>query len=136
MLDLIPHREPFLWIDRVEEIEAGLRCVASKFVDPAEPFFAGHFPGRPLLPGVFVIEAVAQTAGIMLASVAGAEEKEDPPLLAAVNHFKFLKVIRPGSRLRIETKTLTSVGRMFLVEGTVQVEGEIVARGELSLVGP
>ncbi len=65
---LIPHRPPFLWIDRVEELEPGVRCVAVKFVDPAIPIFAGHFPAKPILPGVLLIEAVAQTAGVMLGS--------------------------------------------------------------------
>ena len=72
---LIPHRPPFLWIDRVEELEPGVRCVAVKFVDPANPIFAGHFPARPILPGVFLIEAVAQTAGVMLGS--GAPQAAD-----------------------------------------------------------
>src|SRR6202789_4669530 len=65
---MIPHRAPFLWIDRVVELEPGVRCVAVKFVDPANPIFAGHFPAKPILPGVLLIEAVAQTAGVMLAS--------------------------------------------------------------------
>ena len=65
---MIPHRAPFLWIDRVEELEPGVRCVAVKFVDPADPIFSGHFPAKPILPGVFLIEAVAQTAGVMLGS--------------------------------------------------------------------
>src|SRR5208337_4151417 len=89
---MIPHRPPFLWIDRVEELEPGFRCVAVKFVDPADPVFAGHFPARPILPGVFLIEAVAQTAGVMLGSVApqGATSVEGKvALLAAVNRFKF-----------------------------------------------
>ncbi len=67
---MIPHRPPFLWIDRVEELEPGVRCVAVKFVDPADPIFAGHFPAKPILPGVLLIEAVAQTAGVMLGSAA------------------------------------------------------------------
>ena len=131
--DHIPHREPFLWIDRVEHVEPGVRCVAFKFIDPAEPFFAGHFPENPVLPGVFVIEAMAQTAGVMLGSATGGA---CVALLAGVNRFKFLKTIAPGSELRIETRTLVSTGKMALVEGTVEVAGEVVARGELSVVRP
>ena len=63
---ILPHRPPFLWVDRVESVEPGVRCVASKRIDPQEPFFAGHFPGEPILPGVFLVEAAAQTAGIMM----------------------------------------------------------------------
>ena len=135
---LIPHRPPFLWIDRVEELEPGVRCVASKFIDPANPAFAGHFPARPVLPGVFLIEAVAQTAGVMLAApvpeAAQAQDSEAVPLLAAVNRFKFLKAVGPGEELRIETRKLTDAGKMAYIEGTVRVAGEIVARGELSVV--
>jgi beta-hydroxyacyl-ACP dehydratase FabZ len=134
---VIPHRPPFLWIDRVEELEPGVRCVALKFVDPENPIFAGHFPGKPILPGVLIIEAVAQTAGVMLGSAAHqAATSADGavPLLAAVNRFKFLKVVTPGQELRIETKKLTEVGKMVAISGTVWVEGEVVASGELSVV--
>ena len=130
---LIPHRDPFLWIDRVEELDPGVRCVARKFIDPALPAFAGHFPSRPILPGVFLIEAIAQTAGVMLGSAAP-PAPEGVPLLAAVNRFKFLKPVTPGQDLRIETRKLTEAGAMAYIEGTVSVDGEIVARGELSVV--
>lgn len=134
---LIPHRPPFLWIDRVEELELGVRCVAVKFVDPANPIFAGHFPARPILPGVLLIEAVAQTAGVMMGSAkpaTGSRTMGQVPLLAAVNHFKFLKPVIPGQELRIETKKLTEVGQMACIGGTVWLGGDIVARGELSVV--
>ncbi len=134
---LIPHRPPFLWIDRVEELEPGVRCVAVKFVDPANPVFDGHFPAKPILPGVFLIEAMAQTAGVMLGSAApqiATGNKEGVALLAAVNRFKFLKPVTPGQTLRVETKTLTALGQMACIAGTVWVDGEIVAKGELSVV--
>ena len=125
----IPHRPPFLWIDRVEELEAGARCVASLTVDAENPIFAGHFPGRPILPGVLLIEAVAQTAGVMLGGAGPAERA----LLAAVNRFKFLRPVTPGERLRIETRTLTQAASMAYIEGTIHVNGEKVASGELSV---
>jgi 3-hydroxyacyl-[acyl-carrier-protein] dehydratase len=134
---LIPHRAPFLWIDRVEELEPGVRCVAVKFVDPANPIFAGHFPAKPILPGVLLIEAVAQTAGVMMGSAAtqtAEQSREGVALLAAVNRFKFLKSVTPGQELRIETKKLTEVGQLVCIGGTVWVGGEIVANGELSVV--
>jgi beta-hydroxyacyl-ACP dehydratase FabZ len=132
---IIPHRAPFLWIDRVEELEPGVRCVAVKFIDPADPIFAGHFPARPILPGVLLIEAVAQTAGVMLGSAAPADKAEGGvALLAAVNRFKFLKPVTPGQELRIETKKMTEAGRMAYISGTVWVNGEMVASGELSVV--
>jgi 3-hydroxyacyl-[acyl-carrier-protein] dehydratase len=131
ILNLIPHRPPFLWLDRVVEIEAGVRCVALKFVDPAEPFFAGHFPGKAILPGVFLIEAAAQTAGVMMGAPSPSAFGER--LLAAVNRFKFLRPVSPGSELRIETRKIAQAGPLVYVEATVEVEGEVVARGELSV---
>jgi 3-hydroxyacyl-[acyl-carrier-protein] dehydratase len=133
---LIPHRAPFLWIDRVEELEPGVRCVAVKFIDPANPIFVGHFPAKPILPGVLLIEAVAQTAGVMLGSATpeAAAGSGGVALLAAVNRFKFLKPVTPGQELRVETKKLTEVGQMAYIGGTVWVDGEMVANGELSVV--
>ncbi len=134
---LIPHRPPFLWIDRVEELEPGVRCVAVKFVDPADPMFAGHFPAKPILPGVLLIEAVAQTAGVMLGSAAQQADANSTgavALLAAVNRFKFLKPVTPGQELRVETKKLTEAGKMAYIAGTVWVGGDMVASGELSVV--
>jgi 3-hydroxyacyl-[acyl-carrier-protein] dehydratase len=134
---MIPHRAPFLWIDRVEELEPGVRCVAVKFVDPENPIFAGHFPAKPILPGVLLIEAVAQTAGVMLGSAApqaDAGARAGVALLGAVNRFKFLKPVTPGQELRIETKKMTEAGRMAYIGGTVWVDGEMVATGELSVV--
>jgi 3-hydroxyacyl-[acyl-carrier-protein] dehydratase len=118
-----------LWIDRVEELEAGERCVAVLNVDPKSPIFSGHFPGRPILPGVLMIEAVAQTAAVML----GAAGPADRALLAAVNRFKFLRPVVPGECLRIETRKLTQTAAMAYIEGTVTVNGEKVAGGELSV---
>lgn len=134
---MIPHRPPFLWIDRVVELDPGVRCVAVKFVDPRDPIFAGHFPAKPILPGVLLIEAVAQTAGVMLGSAApsgSAGTGGQMALLAAVNRFKFLKPVTPGRELRIETRKLTEAGPMAYISGTVSVDGEIVASGELSVV--
>ena len=131
---MIPHRAPFLWIDRVEELEPGIRCVAVKFVDPADPIFAGHFPAKPILPGVLLIEAVAQTAGVMLGSAEPRGVATGVALLAAVNRFKFLKPVTPGQSLRVETKKLSAVEQMACIGGTVWVDGEIVASGEVSVV--
>jgi len=131
---MIPHRPPFLWIDRIEELEPGVRCVAVKFVDPADPIFAGHFPTKPIVPGVLLIEAVAQTAGVMLGSVASQVAGGGVALLAAVNRFKFFKPVTPGRELRIETKKLTDAGQMAYISGTVWVDGDVVASGELSVV--
>lgn len=141
ILNIIPHRVPFLWIDRVVELEVGSRCVALKFIDPAEAFFAGHFPGNAILPGVIIIEAAAQTAAVMLGSAGehlypiGKEPARDPThLLAAVNRFKFLKPVKPGCELRIETKKINELGSMAYVEAKAWIGNEEVARGELAVV--
>ena len=135
--NLIPHRDPFLWIDRVEELEPGVRCVAVKLIHAENPAFRGHFPAKPVLPGVFLIEAVAQTAGVMMGSAAlphSGSKAEAVALLAAVNRFKFLKPVTPGQELRVETRKLTEAGQMVCIEGTVRVGESIVAKGELTLV--
>ena len=130
---IIPHRPPFLWIDRVEELEPGIRCVAWLSVSAENPVFAGHFPARPILPGVLIIEAVAQTAAVMMGSAPPAETM-GTALLTAVNRFKFLRPVAPGTMLRIETTKLTQAGTMVCIEGTVSALGEKVASGELSVV--
>jgi 3-hydroxymyristoyl/3-hydroxydecanoyl-(acyl carrier protein) dehydratase len=131
--NVIPHRAPFLWIDRVEELDPGVRCVAVKWIDPEEPALRGHFPTRPILPGIFLIEAMAQTAGVMLGT-ATPPEPGATPLLAAVNRFKFLKPVLPGQELRIVTTKLTEVGKMACIEGKVTVNGVTVAVGELTVL--
>ena len=130
---IIPHRPPFLWIDRVEELEPGIRCVAWLNVDAGNPIFQGHFPDRPILPGVLMIEAVAQTAAVMMGAATPGEAM-GTALLAAVNRFKFFKPVGPGTALRIETTKLTQAGTMACIEGTVSAAGEKVASGELSVV--
>ena len=130
---MIPHRAPFLFLDRVEELEPGVRCVARMLLDPENAIFAGHFPGRPVLPGVLIMEAVAQTAAVMMASTVP-EGAIGNALLASVNRFKFLKPVAPGQEVRIVTTKLTGMGSMFYIEGTVFADGVTVASGELSLV--
>ena len=130
---MIPHRHPFLLLDRVEELVPGTRCVAVMLVDPEDEIFSGHFPGRPILPGVLMIEAVGQTAAVMMAAAAVGGTLGDT-LLAAVNRFKFFKPVLPGQELRIETTKLTEVGNMSCIGGTVIADGFLVASGELSVM--
>ena len=130
---MIPHRAPFLLLDRVEELVPGTHCIAVMSIDPEDPIFSGHFPGRPILPGVLMIEAVGQTAAVMMAA-ANPEGTIGNALLAAVNRFKFLKSVTPGQEVRIQTTKLTDAGSMTYIGGTVFVDGVIVATGELSVV--
>ena len=130
---MIPHRDPFLWIDGVEDVDAGKSCVAWMRVHADHAVFRGHFPDRPVLPGVLMIEAMAQSAAVMMG--AGAiEEGSGTALLAAVNHFRFYRPVNPGTRLRIEVVTLTRVGSMTVIEGNISCDGEKIAYGELSIV--
>jgi len=130
---MIPHRPPCLLLDRVEELEPGVRCVAVMSVDPEDAIFSGHFPSRPILPGILMIEAVGQTAAVMMAGSAP-QGTIGNAVLAAVNRFKFLKPVLPEQEVRIETTKLTQAGSMALIGGTVSVDGLIVASGELSVV--
>lgn len=128
---VLPHRPPFLWIDRILSIEPGSRCVSTKHIDPQAPFFAGHFPGDPI-PGVFLIEAAAQTAGVMMgASGTGADSEKR---LAAVNAFKFLRPVRPDDSVEIETELLVERDGMAVVAAVARVAGEVVAKGQLTVV--
>jgi len=130
---MIPHRPPCLLLDRVEELEPGVRCVAVMSVDSEDAIFSGHFPGRPILPGILMIEAVGQTAAVMMAASAP-QGTIGNAVLAAVNRFKFLKPVLPEQEVRIETTKLTQAGSMAYIGGTVLVDGAIVASGELSVV--
>jgi 3-hydroxyacyl-[acyl-carrier-protein] dehydratase len=129
---ILPHRPPFLWIDRVQSVEPGVRCVAFKHIDPRAPFFAGHFPGHPILPGVFLVEAAAQTAGVMMGASGTAPGSEKR--LAAINQFKFLKPVYPDTVLEIETRLLVEREGMALVSAVITVAGEVVANGQLTVV--
>jgi 3-hydroxyacyl-[acyl-carrier-protein] dehydratase len=129
---ILPHRPPFLWVDRVESVEPGVRCVASKRIDPQAPFFAGHFPGDPILPGVFLVEAAAQTAGVMMG--ASGDTAGSAKRLAAINQFKFHKPVRPDAVVDIETRLLVEREGMALVSAVITVAGETVATGQLTVV--
>lgn len=129
---IIPHRAPFLWVDRVIEIVPGQSCHAATDIDPAAPFFAGHFPGDPILPGVFLIEAAAQTAGVMLGSGSGVTATTHR--LAAVTQFKFLKPVLPGATIHVYTTTLIERDGMAVVSAVLSVDGDTVATGQLTVV--
>jgi len=136
-LKRIPHRPPFLWIDLVVFLDPGRKCSARKVVQSNLPFFAGHFPGTPVLPGVFLIEAAAQTAAVMTgcpdhAGPGASESAKTPPaMLVCVTRFKFLKPVLPDSELLIHTKLLSQIGPVASVEATIEVGGDTVAKGEL-----
>jgi 3-hydroxyacyl-[acyl-carrier-protein] dehydratase len=130
--DILPHRYPFLLVDRIEELEAE-RVVGIKNVTVNEPFFTGHFPDYPVMPGVLIIEAMAQVAGVLVLSGIP-DRKNKLVLLAGVDGAKFRKPVRPGDQLRIEMKVLRSRTTMAKVSGTATVDSAVVAEAEILCV--
>src|SRR6202167_1208418 len=123
--DILPHRYPMLLVDRIEELEE-LRVVGIKNVTINEPFFTGHFPDIPVMPGVLIIEAMAQVAGILVLSSIP-DRKTKLVLLAAVNEAKFRRPVRPGDQLRIEMKVLRRKATIAKMNGVATVNGVVVA---------
>jgi 3-hydroxyacyl-[acyl-carrier-protein] dehydratase len=123
----LPHRSPFVFIDEVEKLEAGLQAVARKRFDGEEPFFQGHFPGNPIVPGVLLAEAMAQTAGIAI----GGPGKMF--LLAAIRAMKFLRPIRPQEEIHFRAERVGEVGGLVQCAVEAHVQGELVAEGQLIL---
>ena len=127
--EILPHRYPMLLVDRIEELEAE-RIVGIKNVTINEPFFNGHFPDFPVMPGVLIVEAMAQVAGVLVLSQMP-DRANKLVLLATVEQAKFRKPVRPGDQLRIEMKVgkrKATVAKMF---GTASVDGVIVAEAEM-----
>jgi beta-hydroxyacyl-[acyl carrier protein] dehydratase FabZ len=133
---LLPHRYPFLLVDKVLESEGGTHQVAIKNVTINEPFFQGHFPGYPVMPGVLQIEMIAQAAGIMaLGGDGGGELKEEfDTILMSVDGAKFRKIVQPGDQLRIETKLISRRRNMAKISGVVTVDGEPVTEATLMFI--
>lgn len=134
--EIIPHRWPLLLVDRVLEIEAGVRAVGLKHFTANEQFFLGHFPGNPVVPGVYLVEALAQVGAVAVLSMPG--NKGKVPFFAGIDSFRFRRPVVPGDSVRLEV-TLTRM-RGPIGKGTARatVDGTVVAEGELTfaLVGP
>ena len=128
---VLPHRPPFLLVDRVIELEAS-RIVAVKNVTMNEPFFVGHFPGFPVMPGVLILEALAQAAAIM-AMAAVPEEKRAGKVtyFMAIDGARFRKPVVPGDRLELHCAMVRNKGTVIKVKGEAKVDGETVAEAEL-----
>ena len=130
IMDFLPHRYPFLLIDRVLEMEEDKRIVALKNVSINEPFFIGHFPGVPVMPGVLMIEAMAQAGGVLLFSSLEAKESHIAVLLG-VDKCRFRKPVRPGDQLVIEVNVLRLKSRVGKMAGKTMVDGEVAAEAEI-----
>lgn len=127
--DLLPHRYPFLMVDRVLERVEGEKVVAIKNVTINEPFFQGHYPATPVMPGVMIVEAMAQVGGL---AVGGAPEEDSIPLLAALEKIRFRAVVKPGDQLVITATVKAMRANIVKIEAQAKVEDKIVAQGELT----
>ncbi len=130
ILDVIPHRYPFLLVDRIIEVEGTKRIVGIKNVTINEPFFQGHFPGHPIMPGVLIIEAMAQVGGMLLLGTI-----EDPAqkvvYFMSLDNVKFRRPVLPGDQLRCELEMLQNRGRTCRMKGIAYVDGQVVAEAEM-----
>lgn len=135
--DILPHRPPFLFVDRVCAFQPGKEIVAEKHLNEDEGFFRGHFPGRPIMPGVLVTEALAQTGGLLLGltlrdSPAAGEPPPADLFLASVD-VKFLSPAVPGDTLRLKAALKKRFGPLALFKVRAEVNGRLVAKGTISL---
>ena len=131
ILKILPHRYPFLLVDRILEVEPGKRVVGIKNVTFNEEFFQGHFPGNPVMPGVLIVEAMAQVAGVgLLASIPDAKNKL--LYLTGVDRCKFRRPVFPGDQLRIEAEIVSLKMRLSKCRAKATVDGNLCAEAELT----
>lgn len=133
IMEIIPHRQPFMLIDTIEELEEGKRVVAKKCVSYNEPFFAGHFPQEPVMPGVLMIEALAQVGAVAILSVE--ENKGRTAYFGAINNAKFKQKVVPGDRLRLECEIIKQKGPVGIGKATAtNAEGKVAVSAELTFM--
>jgi len=131
IMHILPHTYPFLLVDRIIEVDPGKRIVGIKNITYNEPFFPGHFPGRPIMPGVLIIEAMAQTAGLLVFKSIPEEEGEKLVYFLGIDHFRFRKPVIPGDQLRLELEITKHRQSIWGFKGKALVDGKLVAEGEL-----
>jgi 3-hydroxyacyl-[acyl-carrier-protein] dehydratase len=131
IMALLPHRYPFLLVDKILEMEEGKRIVGIKNVTINEPFFQGHFPGSPIMPGVLIIEAMAQTWGILVLNSEKDKAGSKNVLFLGIDKARFRKPVYPGDQLRFELQALHLKRSIWKFKGEAFVDGELVAEAEL-----
>jgi 3-hydroxyacyl-[acyl-carrier-protein] dehydratase len=134
IIKILPHRYPFLMVDRIIEMEPEKRVVGIKNVTANEPFFRGHFPADPIMPGVLIVEAMAQVGGVLAClSIEGFmdKEKQTPVFFMSLDKVKFRKPVVPGDQLKLETEALRTGSRIWKMAGKAFVENMLVAEAEL-----
>ncbi len=128
--EIIPQREPFLMIDEVEEYIPGESCIAYKNVNENEYYFKGHFPGNPIMPGVLIVEALAQTGAVAILSMK--ENKGKNALFGGIDKLRFKRQVVPGDKLKLEMKIIKKKGPVGIGEAIATVDGKIAVKGELT----
>lgn len=131
IMNLLPHRYPFIMVDRILELIPGEKVVALKNVTINEPFFQGHFPGTPVMPGVLIVEAMAQAGAVLAHASLSREELGGLVFFMGMDKVKFRKPVVPGDQLVIELKPLKQRLKVFKMSATAKVDGTLVAEAEL-----
>ena len=131
IMKVLPHRYPFLLVDRILEIEEKKRIVGLKNVTINEPFFQGHFPGHPIMPGVLIIEAMAQVGGMLLMGSIG-EPGSKVVYFMSLDNVKFRQPVKPGDQIRFELEITQIRGMVCKMRGVALVEGEVVAEADMA----
>ena len=131
IMALLPHRYPFLLVDRVMELEPGDRIIAMKNVTINEPFFQGHFPGEPVMPGVLIIEAMAQAGGLLAYESGNADNHSQLIYFMGMDRVRFRKPVVPGDQLIFEAKILKMRAKAAKMAGTASVDNQLVAEAVL-----
>jgi 3-hydroxyacyl-[acyl-carrier-protein] dehydratase len=131
ILEMLPHRYPFLLVDRVIKLTPNDRIVALKNVTINEPFFQGHFPGKPVMPGVLIIEAMAQVGGILAYQTAPPEKRNRLIYFMGMDKVRFRKMVLPGDQIIFEAKILKFRSKVAKMSGTAMVDDQLVAEAEL-----
>jgi 3-hydroxyacyl-[acyl-carrier-protein] dehydratase len=131
---ILPHRYPFLLVDRVLSLEPMKKLVAVKCVTVNEPFFAGHFPGHPVMPGVLILEALAQAAGLLAKGSMLEETGDKVTYLMAIDNARFRKPVVPGDRIELHVEVVKRKGDIWKEKGVAKVDGEVVAEAEFMAI--
>jgi len=131
IMALLPHRYPFLMVDRVLEIVRGERILAVKNVSINEPFFQGHFPIQPIMPGVLILEALAQAGGVIAFDSLPEEKRGTPVYFMGMDKVKFRKPVVPGDQLMLDVRVLRARGKVIKLAGVARVDEQVVAEAEL-----
>ena len=132
VMEMIPHRYPILLVDRVLELDAGERAVSLKNVTINEPHFNGHFPGYPVMPGVLIVEAMAQTAAIVVVEALGEEAEGKVVYFMTIDNARFRKPVVPGDSLHLHVTKIRSRGAVWKFEGIAKVDDQVVAEATFS----